>query len=180
MTKEYFDRKVEKDTCRAPSIRIFNTLLNGWSRSRKLKHAERLWLEMKKKNVKTSTVTYDTLVGGYCWTRRVERAFELVDEMKREGIKSNATVCNPIIDALAEAGRFKEVLGIMENFFLSETVPNISTCNSYVKGCCKLSKKRRDVICTAGLEFNLERVSLVKAYNNQGFTRSLRPKKYIF
>ncbi|KAJ6373069.1 hypothetical protein OIU76_027412 [Salix suchowensis] len=60
---------------------------------------------MKKKNVKTSIVTYDTLVGGYSWTRRVERAFELADEMKREGIKSNATVCNPIIDALAEAGR---------------------------------------------------------------------------
>ena len=152
---------MKKDTCWAPSARIYNTLLNGWSRLRKLKHAERLWLEMKKKNVKTSTVTYDTLVGGYCWTRRVERAFELVDEMKREGIKSNATVCNPIIDALAEAGRFKEVLGIMENFFLSETVPNISTCNSYVKGCCKLSKKRCDVICI-GLEFKLRRVSFIK------------------
>ncbi|KAG5225333.1 pentatricopeptide repeat-containing protein [Salix suchowensis] len=133
---------------RAGNMELLDILLNGWSRSRKLKHADRLWLEMKKKNVKTSIVTYDTLVGGYSWTRRVERAFELADEMKREGIKSNATVCNPIIDALAEAGRFrfKEVLWIMENFFLCETVPTISTCNSYVKGYSKLSEKRRDVM----------------------------------
>lgn len=95
---------------------------------------QRLWLEMKKKNVKPSIVTYDTLVGGYCAgcvVLRPERAIELVDEMKREGIRSNAIVYNPIIDALAEAGRFKEVLGMMEHFFLCETGPSISTYNSY-------------------------------------------------
>ena len=54
---------------------------------------QRLRLEMKKKNVKPSIVTYDTLVGGYCRMPRVERAIELVDEMKREGIRSNAIVC---------------------------------------------------------------------------------------
>uniref|UniRef100_A0A6N2L0C7 Pentacotripeptide-repeat region of PRORP domain-containing protein n=1 Tax=Salix viminalis TaxID=40686 RepID=A0A6N2L0C7_SALVM len=134
---DYFDRKVEKDPCWVPSVRIYNILLNGWFRSRKLKHAERLWLEMKKKKVKLSVVTYGTLVEGYCRMRRVERAIELVDEMKREGIKSNAIVYNPIIDALAEAGRFKEVLGMMEHFFLCEEGPAISTYNSLVKGYCK-------------------------------------------
>ncbi|KAJ6862367.1 hypothetical protein NC652_039264 [Populus alba x Populus x berolinensis] len=92
---------------------------------------QRLELEMKKKNVKPSIVTYETLVGGYCRMRRVERAIELVDEMKREGIRSNAIVCNPIIDALAEAGRFKEVLEMMEHFFLCKIGPSISTYNSY-------------------------------------------------
>ncbi|KAF9681180.1 hypothetical protein SADUNF_Sadunf06G0198700 [Salix dunnii] len=135
---DYFDRKVEKDPCWVPSVRIYNILLNGWFRSRKLKHAERLWLEMKKKkNVKPSVVTYGTLVEGYCRMRRVERAIELVDEMKREGIKSNAIVYNPIVDALAEAARFKEVLGMMEHFFLCEEGPTISTYNSLVKGYCK-------------------------------------------
>lgn len=134
---QYFDRKKEFDPCWVPSVRIYNILLNGWLRSRKLKHAERLWLQMKKGNVTPSVVTYGTLVEGYCRMRHVERAIDLLGDMRREGIEPNAIVYNPIIDALAEAGRFKEVSGMMERLLLCESGPTISTYNSLVKGYCK-------------------------------------------
>ncbi|GAV74839.1 PPR domain-containing protein/PPR_2 domain-containing protein [Cephalotus follicularis] len=134
---ECFDRKKGFDTSWVPSIRVYNILLNGWFRSRKLKHAERLWLEVKNGSVRPSVVTYGTLVEGYCRMRRAERAIELVDEMRREGIEPNAIVYNPIIDALGEAGRFKEALGMMERFLVCESGPTISTYNSLVKGFCK-------------------------------------------
>ncbi|XP_002516618.2 pentatricopeptide repeat-containing protein At5g11310, mitochondrial [Ricinus communis] len=137
VAKEYFDSRKQLDSCWIPHVRIYNILLNGWFRSRKLKHAERLWLEMKKNNVSPSVVTYGTLVEGYCRMRRVERAIELVDVMRKEGIEPNALVYNPIIDALAEEGRFKEVSGMMEYFLQSESGPTISTYNSLVKGYCK-------------------------------------------
>ena len=38
----YFDRKKKSDSNWIPSIRVYNILLNGWFRMRKLKHAERL------------------------------------------------------------------------------------------------------------------------------------------
>ncbi|KAK9273907.1 hypothetical protein L1049_018719 [Liquidambar formosana] len=134
---EYFDRKRGLEPSCVPSTRVYNILLNGWFRSRKLKQAERLWVEMKKENVKPSVVTYGTLVEGYCRMRRVERAIELVSEMRREGIELNAIVYNPIVDALGEAGRFKEALRMMERFLVAEPGPTISTYNSLVKGFCK-------------------------------------------
>lgn len=134
---EYFNRKMNMDSSFEPSIRAYNILLNGWFRSRKLKHAERLWFEMKKNKISPSVVTYGTLVEGYCRMRRVERAIELVDEMKGEGIEPNAIIYNPIVDALGEAGRFKEALGMMERFTVLEQGPTISTYNSLIKGYCK-------------------------------------------
>ncbi|GMI89177.1 suppressor of the ABAR overexpressor 1 [Hibiscus trionum] len=137
VASEYFTRKKETDLCWAPSIKVYNILLNGWFRSRKLKHAERLWLDMKKNGVPPSVVTYGTLIEGYCTMRRVERAVDLVDEMKETGIDPNVKVYNPIIDSLGEAGRLKEALGMMERVLLCESGPDISTYNSLVKGHCK-------------------------------------------
>ena len=135
---DYFDRKRNLDPSWVPSVRVYNILLNGWFRERKLKRAERLWVDMKKENVRPTVVTYGTLVEGYCRTRRAERAIELVGEMKAEGIEPNAIVYNPIIDALAEAGRFKEASGMMERFSVLESGPTLSTYNSLVKGFCKV------------------------------------------
>ncbi|KAK3212742.1 hypothetical protein Dsin_017448 [Dipteronia sinensis] len=137
VASKYFDSRSELDPSWIPSIRVYNILLNGWFRSRKLKNAERLWVKMRKENVKPSVVTYGTLVEGYCRMRNVERAFELVKEMRGEGIEPNAIVYNPIIDALAEAGEFKEVSRMMERFLVCEPGPTISTYNSLVKGYCK-------------------------------------------
>ncbi|KAG8375510.1 hypothetical protein BUALT_Bualt10G0107300 [Buddleja alternifolia] len=137
IASDYFDKHKAKDPSWLPPIRIYNILLNGWFRSRKLKHAERLWAQMKKEDVKPTVVTYGTLIEGLCRMRRPEMAMELLNEMKRVGIGHNAIVYNPIIDALGEAGRFKEALGMLERFSILESGPTISTYNSLVKGFCK-------------------------------------------
>lgn len=137
VASEYFDHQRGLNPNWFPSIRVYNILLNGWFRSRKLKHAERLWTMMKRENVAPTVVTYGTLVEGYCRMRRTEKAIELVSEMRGEGIEPNSIVYNPIIDSLAEAGRFKEAMGMMERCLVSEAGPTISTYNSLVKGFCK-------------------------------------------
>ncbi|KAJ4958887.1 hypothetical protein NE237_025998 [Protea cynaroides] len=137
VASEYLDRTRESKRGWVPPIRVYNILLNGWFRSRKLKRAERLWEEMRRDNVSPTVVTCGTLVEGYCRMRRVEKAIELVGQMRREGIEPNAIVYNPIVDALGEAGRFKEALGMLERFLVLESGPTISTYNSLVKGFCK-------------------------------------------
>ncbi|KAK9149786.1 hypothetical protein Scep_008543 [Stephania cephalantha] len=134
---KYCDRKKAVEPDWVPSVRVYNILINGWFRLRKLKHAERVWESMRKDNVAPSVVTYGTLVEGYCRMRRVERAMELIDEMRREGIEPNVIVCNPVVDALGEAGRFKEAMGMLERLSVLEEGPTISTYNSLVKGFCK-------------------------------------------
>ncbi|KAM7276180.1 hypothetical protein ACFE04_018046 [Oxalis oulophora] len=134
---ECFDRKKILDSNWIPSVRVYNILLNGWLKSRKLNHAEKLWLEIKNGKVKPSVVSYGTLIEGYCRMRRVDKAMQLLGDMRNEKIEPNAIVYNPIIDALAEEGKFKEALGMMERFLVCESGPTLSTFNSMVKGFCK-------------------------------------------
>ncbi|KAK3006293.1 hypothetical protein RJ639_015595 [Escallonia herrerae] len=114
VASEYLEEKVKLHPSWVPSTKVYNILLNGWFRSRKLKQAERLWIRMQQENVKTSVVTYGTLVEGYCRMGRVEMAMELLTDMRKEGIEPNAIVYNPIIYALGDAGNLKEALGMME------------------------------------------------------------------
>ncbi|XP_051151549.1 pentatricopeptide repeat-containing protein At5g11310, mitochondrial isoform X2 [Andrographis paniculata] len=138
IASRYFDKHRENNPNWLPSIRVYNVLLNGWFRSRKLKRADRLWEQMKKEDiVRPTVVTYGTLVEGLCRMGRSDEAMKLVDEMKKEGVEPNAIVYNAIIDALGEAGRFKEALGMLERFSILENGPGISTYNSLVKGFCK-------------------------------------------
>ncbi|KFK25398.1 hypothetical protein AALP_AA8G109500 [Arabis alpina] len=133
----YLERRRSMDSNWVPSVRIFNILLNGWFRLRKLKQAENLWAEMKAMNVKPSVVTYGTLIEGYCRMRRVEVAMGVLEEMKMAEMELNFMVFNPIIDGLGEAGKLEEALGMMERFFVSVSGPTIVTYNSLVKNHCK-------------------------------------------
>ncbi|KAF3790357.1 Pentatricopeptide repeat-containing protein [Nymphaea thermarum] len=121
-----------------PSTTSYNILLNGWFRCRKLRHAEKLFAEMRAKGVNPTIVTYGTLIEGYCRMRRVERAMELIEEMKKvDGIEPNIITYNPIVDALGESQRSKEALTMVEKITSYGLEPTISTYNSLVKGFCK-------------------------------------------
>ncbi|KAJ7958718.1 Pentatricopeptide repeat [Quillaja saponaria] len=137
VASDYFTHRRKVEPCWVSSIRVYNILLNGWFRSRKLKEADKFWAEMKRDNVKPTVATYGILVGGYCLLRHPEKGMELIEEMIKDRIEPNAIVYNPIIYALAEAGRFKEALGMMERFLVLESGPTNATYNSLVKGFCK-------------------------------------------
>lgn len=137
IASQYCEQRRAREPSWSPPVRIYNILLNGWLRSRKLKRAASLWEQMKKEGVKPTVVTYGTLIEGLCRMRCPDIATELLNQMKAEGIKPNAIVYNPIIDALGEAGRFKEALGMLERFSILEEGPTLSTYNSLVKGFCK-------------------------------------------
>ncbi|KAJ4707974.1 Pentatricopeptide repeat [Melia azedarach] len=138
VASDYFDKRKVLDQSWAPSTWVYNILLNGWFRSKRLLDAERFWLHMRRENVTLSVVTYGILVEGYCRMRRIEKAVEVVKEMRNDGIEPNAIVYNSIIDGFAEAGRFEEVSRMMERFLLCESGPNMFTYTSLVKGYCKV------------------------------------------
>ncbi|XP_008811598.2 pentatricopeptide repeat-containing protein At5g11310, mitochondrial [Phoenix dactylifera] len=121
----------------APSVRVYNILLHGWFRTRRLRKAEKVWDEMRREGVRPTVVTYGTLIEGLCRMRRPDQANALLEEMRAAKIDPNALTCNPIVDALSEAGRFKDALAMLERFPLYGVSPNISTYNSLVKGFCK-------------------------------------------
>lgn len=121
----------------APDVRVYNVLLNGWSRARRLDKVEKLWAAMRDEGVRPTVVTYGTLIDAHCVMRRPDQAMALLDQMREEGIQANLLTCNPIVYALAQAGRFGDAHKVLEKFPLYGVAPNISTFNSLVLGYCK-------------------------------------------
>lgn len=121
----------------APDVRIYNILLNGWSRARRLDKVEKLWAAMRDEGVRPTVVTYGTFIDAHCVMRRPDHAMALLDQMREEGIEANLLTCNPIVYALAHAGRFGDAHKVLEKFPLYGVAPNISTFNSLVFGYCR-------------------------------------------
>lgn len=134
---EYFDKKRGRDPGWIPSIIVYNSLLAGGFRSRKLDLVNWLLDEMKKDKVKHNVVTYATLVEGFCWMSQIVVAIELVGQMKDEGIRPDASIYNSLIDTLGKMGRLKEALGMLERLLVLESGPTFSTYDSLVKSFCK-------------------------------------------
>jgi pentatricopeptide repeat protein len=121
----------------APDVGIYNILLNGWSRKRRLDKVQKLWAAMRDAGVRPTVVSYGTLIDALCVMRRPDQAVDLLDQMREEGIDANLLTCNPIVYSLAQAGRFADAHKVLEKFPLYGVAPNISTFNSLILGYCK-------------------------------------------
>ncbi|EER88897.1 pentatricopeptide repeat-containing protein At5g11310, mitochondrial [Sorghum bicolor] len=151
----------------APDVRVYNILLNGWSRARRLDKVEKLWAAMRDEGVRPTVVTYGTFIDAYCVMRRPDQAMTLLDQMREEGIQANLLTCNPIVYALAQAGRFGDAHKVLEKFPLYGVSPNISTFNSLVFGYCK----HGDLAGASGV---------LKAMLGRGISPTARTYNYFF
>ncbi|XP_066377567.1 pentatricopeptide repeat-containing protein At5g11310, mitochondrial [Miscanthus floridulus] len=151
----------------APDVQVYNVLLNGWSRARRLDKAEKLWAAMRDEGVRPTVVTYGTFIDAYCVMRRPDQAMALLDQMREEGIQANLLTCNPIVYALAHAGRFGDAHKVLEKFPLYGVAPNISTFNSLVFGYCK----HGDLAGASGV---------LKAMLGRGISPTARTYNYFF
>jgi pentatricopeptide repeat protein len=151
----------------APDVRIYNILLNGWSRKRRLDKVQKLWAAMRDAGVRPTMVSYGTLIDALCVMHRPDQAVDLLDQMREEGIGANLLTCNPIVYALAQAGRFTDAHKVLEKFPLYGVAPNISTFNSLVLGYCK----HGDLAGASGV---------LKAMLGRGISPTARTYNYFF
>ncbi|KAJ0691587.1 putative tetratricopeptide-like helical domain superfamily [Helianthus annuus] len=64
-------------------------LINGFNRVKKIDGCERLFVEMKGKNLEPTIITYTTMIKGYVNVGRVDDGLKLFQEMKGFGMKPN-------------------------------------------------------------------------------------------
>ncbi|XP_019103619.2 pentatricopeptide repeat-containing protein At5g11310, mitochondrial [Beta vulgaris subsp. vulgaris] len=137
VASDYLDRKMYLKPDWAPSIDVYNMLLEGWFRVQNTKQVERLWLRMRAGKLVPGIVTYGILVEGYCKMGLVDVALELLGEMRSDGVVPNRMVYGHMVDALAGSGRLKEALRMLERFLVVEPGPTLRTYNSLIRGFCK-------------------------------------------
>lgn len=136
---EYFKKRRGQDPSWIASTNVYNSLLAGAFRSRRLELVNWLLDEMKTDKVKHNVVTYGTLIEGFCWMSQVDVAIKLVGQMKDEGIQPNASIYNSLVGTLGKLARFKEALGMLERCMVLESGPCFSTYDYLVKSFCKAS-----------------------------------------
>ncbi|KMT16879.1 hypothetical protein BVRB_2g043540 isoform B [Beta vulgaris subsp. vulgaris] len=137
VASDYLDRKMYLKPNWAPSIDVYNMLLQGWFRVQNTKQVEWLWLRMRAGKLVPGIATYGILVEGYCKMGLVDVALELLGQMRSDGVVPNRMVYGPMVDALAGSGRLKEALGMLERFLVVEPGPTLRTYNSLIRGFCK-------------------------------------------
>ncbi|KAB1204539.1 hypothetical protein CJ030_MR8G021809 [Morella rubra] len=162
VASDYLDQKRKLEPSWVPSLRVYNILLNGWFRSRKLKKAEQLWERMKMDDVKPSVVTYGTLVEGYCRMRRAERAIELErldlavqvsQEMRARGCDMDLATSTMLVHLLCKMHRLEEALVEFGDMIRRGVIPQYLTfkrMNDELKkqGRTDLVQRLRDMMST--------------------------------
>ena len=68
----------------SPNVFVYNVVLNGLCKEKRMRDAEKLFDEMLKRKLVLSLVKYNTLIDGYCKVGQLEGAFGLRAKMKAE------------------------------------------------------------------------------------------------
>ena len=68
----------------SPNVFVYNVVLSGLCKEKRMRDAEKLFDEMLKRKLVLSLVTYNTLIDGYCKVGQLEGAFGVRAKMKAE------------------------------------------------------------------------------------------------
>ncbi|CAA0830392.1 Pentatricopeptide repeat-containing protein -mitochondrial [Striga hermonthica] len=91
-----------------PSWFVYNVLISGLCKERRLGDARKLFDEMRRLNVAPTTVTYNTLIDGYCKSWDLEGAFVFRERMKNDKVDTNIVTYNTLLSGLCKMGRMDE------------------------------------------------------------------------
>jgi pentatricopeptide repeat protein len=85
----------------------FNTLLHGFYAKGRFVDGERIWEQMKEKNVEPDKRSYNLKLLGLTLEKRMEDAVKVVEEMKSEGIQLDTFSYSALIRGFVNEGDLK-------------------------------------------------------------------------
>ncbi|KFK28771.1 hypothetical protein AALP_AA7G044600 [Arabis alpina] len=95
----------------APTTSMFNSILAGYFREKKMDRALMVLKEMKEADVKPDSVTYSYLIN-YCGQE--EAIAEYYEEMKQAGLQANKQVYMSLIKSYASCGQFEKAKQVLK------------------------------------------------------------------
>ncbi|KAK1287089.1 Pentatricopeptide repeat-containing protein [Acorus calamus] len=109
---EIFEWFKKKD-CYELNIIHYNIMLRILGRARRWDQVERLWSEMKSRNVIPTNSTYGTLIDSYSKGGLKEKALLWLEEMQSQGLQPDEVTMGIVVQTYKLAGEFEEA----ERFF---------------------------------------------------------------
>ncbi|KAJ7955830.1 Pentatricopeptide repeat-containing protein [Quillaja saponaria] len=118
-----------------PSIVTYNTVINGFCKSRKMLEADDL-----SKNIAADIITYSTLLHGYTNEENIPGILETKRRVEEAGVSLDVVMCNVLIKALFMVGAFEDVYLLYKGMPETDLVPDSITYCTLIDGYCKVGR----------------------------------------
>ncbi|KAK1314585.1 Pentatricopeptide repeat-containing protein [Acorus calamus] len=129
---EWFKRK----DCYELNVIHYNIMLRILGRARRWDQVERLWSEMKSRNVIPTNSTYGTLIDSYSKGGLKEKALLWLEEMQNQGLQPDEVTMGIVVQTYKLAGEFEEAERFFKNWMSGQSDGKGNTkaqtcCSSY-------------------------------------------------
>lgn len=117
-----------------PDIMTFNTLLNGYCKSKKLDKALDLVQEMQMRELAPDVVTYNS------YRCLGDIAIQLIVEMEAQGFNPSSVTYNSILDHLFKSSRINEAMAMVREKDIRRLIRDIIIYNIMIGGLCEAKR----------------------------------------
>nr|XP_048336937.1 putative pentatricopeptide repeat-containing protein At1g09680 [Ziziphus jujuba var. spinosa] len=140
-----------------PTVVSFNTLINGYCKSRNLEEGFRLKRVMEESRTYADVFTYSVLITALCKECRLDIANELFVEMCHRGLVPNDATFTALIGGQCKCGRVDLAMETYQEMLRKNIEPDLVTYNTLINGLCKVgnlkeAKKLVDAMSIRGLK----------------------------
>ncbi|ORX93160.1 TPR-like protein [Basidiobolus meristosporus CBS 931.73] len=116
-----------------PSIRTFNSLLNGYVKQNDITSMEKIFNEdLKKYEVSPDVVTINILIKGYMQNGDLDSAMKVYNSLPELGLRPATATFNTLITGFGNAQEMAKVKEIFSQMRKSRTRPNIQTFTNLI------------------------------------------------
>ncbi|KMZ61617.1 hypothetical protein ZOSMA_50G00310 [Zostera marina] len=122
-----------------PNTAIFNTLIYGFFKSKKIFDAINLLRRMLDMGCTADSITYNTIII-YCFQNNFfDIGFGIFTKVVKDGITLSVETVNSLIHGLCQADKLFEATSLVLRFLEFDFVPDVFTYSTLINGYCRSS-----------------------------------------
>merc|ERR1719191_2125055 len=130
----------DDDECRESlNSFIYCSVLKGFTREKKLERAWDVYMEMSRREVDVSIVTFNTLVDACARCGRMDQVPDIQQEMRIVGVQPNLITFSAMIKGYCRMGDIQQAFGILKHMRREGVSPDEIMYNSLLDGCAQNS-----------------------------------------
>ncbi|KAH9650335.1 pentatricopeptide repeat-containing protein [Citrus sinensis] len=123
---------LEFKDCIPLSSQIFNILIHGWCKTRKVDDAQKAMKEMFQQGFSPDVVSYTCFIEHYCREKDFRKVDDTLKEMQEKGCKPSVITYTIVMHALGKAKQINEALKVYEKMKSDDCLPDTSFYSSLI------------------------------------------------
>merc|ERR1719362_1425848 len=163
--------KLRQSTIKLDEI-VFNIMIDGFAEAGEKQKAEELFIEMKKLNVKRSSIIYSILIKMYAKNslrndQDISKATSLIESMREDNVKPSIIAFTTIMQMYLRKKNIKAAINIFQDIKNEGLTPDVVSYNFIINGCTFNQNLEH------GIKFLLESLDKKMKLNSETYKNTL-------